>query len=53
MDPSDFPMAYTSAVPSETLTDRPSSFELETMGISRFSRLEFPDMLRFYDSAVS
>ena len=44
MDPSDFPTAYTSAVPPEAFADRSNSEELETVGISRFSRLKFSDM---------
>ena len=52
MKSSDFPSAYMSAVPPEAFADRSNSKELETVGISRFSRLKFPDMLRFYDSAV-
>ncbi len=52
---SDFPSAFTPAVPSERFSDRPRGRPGTTRGtdgISRFSRLEFPDMLRFYDSAV-
>jgi len=51
MDPSDFPMAFSSAVPPVAFSDR-SDTSSEALGISRFSRLKFPDMLRFYDSAV-
>ncbi len=44
MEPSDFPSAYMSAVPPEAFADRSNSEELETVGISRFSRLKFSDM---------
>jgi hypothetical protein len=53
MGSSDFPTTYTSVVPPVAFTDRCDSLESQVVGISRFSRLEFPDMLRFYDSAVS
>ena len=49
---SDFPAACMSAVPSWTFADRSDGFPSEAVGISRFSRLEFSDMLRFFDSAV-
>ena len=52
MSSSDFPTTCTSAVPPEAFADRSGSVELEAVGISRFSRLEFSDMLRFFDSAV-
>jgi hypothetical protein len=52
-DPSDFPAACTSALPSETFADRSQSkVNWEAEGISRFSRLKFPDLLRVFDSAV-
>ena len=49
---SDFPTACMPAVPPGAFSGRSESCDLEAMGISRFSHLEFPDMLRFYDSAV-
>ena len=52
-DPSDFPSAYMSAVPSETFADRSESDVSEADGISRFSRMECCGMLRFLDSAAS
>ena len=44
------------AVPPEAFSDRSQSSKnvlWEVPGVSRFSRLEFPRMLRFLDSAVS
>ncbi|REJ88259.1 MAG: hypothetical protein DWQ35_19970 [Planctomycetota bacterium] len=53
MDPSDFPSAFLSALPPVMFSDRsPPHCGKETDGISRFSRLEFPDMRRFFDSAA-
>ena len=54
-DPSDSPRTCASAVPPEAFSDRSQRSKnvlWEVCGVSRFSRLEFPDMLRFYDSAV-
>ena len=56
MDSSDSPRTCASAVPPEALSDRSQrskNVPWEDCGVSRFSRLEFPDLLRFYDSAVS
>jgi hypothetical protein len=42
-----------SVLPPVAFTDRSQSKVVwEADEVSRFSRLEFPDMLRFYDSAV-
>lgn len=56
MDPSAMnqellPSAFTSAVPPVAFADRSDSSP-DALGISRFSRLKFPDMLRVFDSAV-
>ena len=42
-----------SALPSKTFADRSESWDSETAGTSRFSRLEFPRMPRFSHSAVA
>ena len=53
MNPSDFPSAFMSALPPVMFADRSRlRCRRETGGISRFSRLEFPDMRRFFDSAA-
>jgi hypothetical protein len=52
---SDFPETYISAVPPKAFSDRSTIALLnalaEISGISRFSRLKFLRMLRFFDSA--
>ncbi len=52
---SDFPSAFMSEVPSQRFADRstPRRGDVETKGLSRFSRLECQHMHRFSDSAVS
>jgi len=58
MGPSDFLLAFMSALPSVTFSDRSAEqanippYLEETNRISRFSRLEFSRMHRFSDSAV-
>jgi hypothetical protein len=51
-DPSDCPATCTSALPPKAFADRSVSRDSDFAGLSRFSRLEFPRMLRVFDSAA-
>ena len=54
MGPSDSPATYASDVRQFAFSDRPSPPSAEGVaGVSRFSRMEFPRMLRVCDSAAS
>ena len=53
MGPLDSPAAYMSGYDSQVFPDRPRPFGEGVAGVSRFSHMEFPRMLRVSDSAAS